>query len=56
MYLTENNTHNQRDNVTKAERQALKSLVENTQIVINKADKGSTIVVLNRSDYIEEGL
>jgi hypothetical protein len=56
MSLTEHNTHNKRDNATKAKRQTLKSLAENTQIVTNKADNSSTIVVLNRGDYIEDGL
>ena len=45
-----------RDNLTKQERIALKNLISNDQIIINKADKGSTVVVLNKSDYIKEGL
>ena len=44
------------DNITKREREAIRSLKENENIVINKADKGSTVVVVNKSDYIEEGL
>ena len=44
------------DNITKAERQAIAAIKNNANIVINKADKGSTIVVVNKSDYIEEGL
>lgn len=44
------------DNMTRKERLALEQLVENTNIIINKADKGSTIVVRNKSDYVEEGL
>ena len=31
-------------------------LKNNNQIVINKADKGSTIVIVNRNDHIEDGL
>ena len=41
-----------RDNITKAKRLALKPLRENEHIVINKADKGSTVVIRNKSDYI----
>ncbi|KAK6181001.1 hypothetical protein SNE40_008950 [Patella caerulea] len=36
--------------------QAVKELGKNTDIIIRKADKGGKIVILNRSDYIEEGL
>ena len=43
-------------NLTRKERQALKELVDNHTLIINKADKGSTIVVRNRTDYIKEGL
>lgn len=46
----------QRDNLTKQERIALKNLINNDQIIINKADKGSTVVVLSTTDYIKEGL
>ena len=46
---------NNKDNITKQERLAIKTLAENTAIVINKADKGSTIVVLGRQHYIAEG-
>ena len=46
---------NNKDNITKQERLAIKTLAENTAIVINKADKGSTIVVLDRQHYIAEG-
>ena len=31
-------------------------LKENNSIIIKKADKGSNVVIQNRSDYIEEGL
>ena len=50
-YIQQNN----KDNITKQERLAIKTLAENTAIVINKADKGSTIVVLDRQHYIAEG-
>lgn len=42
-------------NLTKSERQALKKLKHNRDIVIKKADKGSVIVVQNKIDYIQEG-
>ena len=41
-------------NMTIQEREALKSLRSNEQIVIQEADKGGKIVVMNRQDYIEE--
>ena len=43
-------------NLTRKERLALKELASNRDLVINKADKGSTIVVRHRLDYITEGL
>ena len=43
-------------NLTRNERQALRELTDNRQLIINKADKGSTIVVRSRTDYIKEGL
>ena len=43
-------------NLTRNERLALKELTSNNDIIINKADKGSTIVVRNKKDYIREGL
>ena len=54
--ISETITLRNTDNITRAERKAISSLKNNTQIVINRADKGSTIVVLNRDDYIEDGL
>ena len=43
-------------NLTISERKALKELMNDNSIVINKADKGSTIVVQNHKDYALEGL
>ena len=43
-------------NLTTAERSAKLILANNENIVIKKADKGSAVVVQNRSDYINEGL
>ena len=45
-----------KQNLRKAEVTALKSLKINQDIVIKKADKGSAVVILNRKDYINEGL
>ena len=43
-------------NLTTAQKRALKELSEDTSIVIKSADKGSGIVVENRSNYIRDGL
>lgn len=43
-------------NLTRKERLALKELASNHNLIINKADKGSTIVIRHRHDYIAEGL
>ena len=40
--------------MTIQEREALKSLASNNSIVIQEADKGGRIVVMNRHDYIKE--
>ena len=45
-----------RHNLIKAEFIAKKDLANDKSIVIKKADKGSAVVVQNRSDYIKEGL
>ena len=44
------------DNITRAERIALENLALNEDLIINKADKGSTVVVQNKTDYVAEGL
>ena len=44
-----------KDNLTKDERTGLKSLQDNKNIVIQKADKGSAVVVMNTTDYLREG-
>ena len=41
-------------NVLKEEVKALNNLVKNKNIVIQKADKGNNIAILNRSDYISK--
>ena len=42
-------------NLSRAQRTALRNLSKNNNIIINKADKGSTIVIRNKTDYITEG-
>jgi hypothetical protein len=41
-------------NISKKERIALKSLREDTNILIQKADKGGSIVILNTLDYVNK--
>ena len=43
-------------NLTRKEKLALKELSSNHNLIINRADKGSTIVIRHRDDYIQEGL
>ena len=45
-----------KDNLTLSERKALKELKSLSHIVIKPADKGSAVVLLNREDYLTEGL
>ena len=41
-------------NISKEEVKALNNLVENKDFVIQKTDKGSNVIILNRSDYISK--
>ena len=41
-------------NLPDAEKKSLKNLIENKDLVVEKADKGNTIVILNKNDYIFE--
>ena len=43
-----------RFNLPKAERQAIKTLLENNKITIKPADKGGKIVIQDTADYIKE--
>lgn len=43
-----------KDNLTSAERTALQQLSQNRDIVIKLADKGSTIVIMDRQQYLFE--
>ncbi len=48
---------NPRDNnLTRGERHSLTELIKNRDITIKKADKGSSVVIMNSSDYITESL
>ena len=40
------------NNLPKAEFDVLKSLIRNKELIIQKADKDNTVVLLNRKDYI----
>ena len=42
-------------NLSLQERQALRDLSRNKDLVIKKADKGSTIVILDKKDYMTKG-
>ena len=39
------------NNLSKAEFDAPKSLIRNQELIIQKAAKGNTVVLLNRKDY-----
>ncbi len=41
-------------NLSSAERRAIRELKTNHSIAIKKADKGSAVVIMNRGDYIKE--
>ncbi|KAK3085251.1 hypothetical protein FSP39_000707 [Pinctada imbricata] len=43
-------------NISNEERKALTTLKQNKDIIIKKADKSNTIVILNRQKYIAEGM
>ena len=49
-------TDNIPPNLSRGERKALQELICEKDLIINKADKGSTIVVQNRADYIKTAL
>ena len=41
-------------NITKSEKEAIESLSKDPNIVIKKADKGTAVVIMNTTDYINE--
>ena len=42
------------NNLLKTESDALKSIIGNKELIIQKADKGNTVVLLNRKGYISK--
>ena len=52
--LTLENSKPPKDNLSKDERKTLKELQSDTSIVILPADKGRSVVILNREDYLEK--
>ena len=44
----------QQQNITVDGKLAIKNLQDNQDIIINSADKGGKIVIMNRNEYIEE--
>ena len=56
MLDTEKYKQNKQDNLTREERIALRELITNPHIIINKADKGSTIIVEDREEYIRNAM
>ena len=49
-----NSNHHQLRNLPKEQMDALRLISKNKDIIITKPDKGSRIVILNRTDYIEK--
>ena len=41
-------------NITSDELKALKDLLSHKDIIIQKADKGNSVVILNKSDYLKK--
>ena len=56
MLNTDKHKQDKQDNLTIKERLALRELIYNPRIVINKANKGSTIVVEDRDEYISNAM
>lgn len=52
--LLENSPRQYCDNIFENERQTIGSLKNNSNVVIKKADKSSTIVILDKNEYITE--
>ena len=53
--LNSNIKHARKPNLTREQMSSLKELSDNPEIVIQKADKGSAVVVMNTTDYLREG-
>jgi len=52
--ITTGNTNTIHDNLTAAERQAIRKLKQRQDIIIKPADKGSGTVVMDKTWYINE--
>ena len=52
----EYNSSKHHDNLSREERQALRNLRSRQDIIIKPADKGSSVVIMSRDDYISEGV
>ena len=52
--LQEKSKHRSHGNLDKTEKQSLLDLKADTSIIIREADKGGAVVVLNKSDYVNE--
>ena len=52
-YYSYNRSPHPPDNLTDEEFSALKSLTLNKDLIIQKADKGNAVVILNRTSYVE---
>ena len=50
------NSSKHHDNLSREERQALRNLRSRQDIIIKPADKGSSVVIMSRDDYISEGV
>ena len=53
--IKEINLKQAKSNLTKMEFQAIKSLLDNKNIIIKPADKGSSVVIMDKTDYLIEG-
>ena len=56
MLNTDKHKQDKPDNLTRNERLALRELINNPRIVINTANKDSTIVVEDRDEYISNAM
>ena len=53
-YSVYNKSNHKLENLTSKEYIAFINLAENDYLIIQKADKGNNVVILNRQDYIEK--
>lgn len=48
-----NTSRTSQDNLSKAEREALKSLADNSTITIKPSDKGGNVVIMNKENFVD---